>query len=60
MSNTRTESDSIGPVEVQADKYWGARSHSALLEEFRDRMGGHARAIDPRAGHSEKSRRPDE
>ena len=30
MSNTRTESDSIGPVEVQADKYWGAQSQRSL------------------------------
>ena len=26
MSNTRTEKDSIGPVEVAADRYWGAQT----------------------------------
>ena len=26
MSNTRTESDSIGPIEVAADAYWGAQT----------------------------------
>ena len=26
MSHTRTEKDSIGPVEVPADRYWGAQT----------------------------------
>ena len=27
---TRTESDSFGPVEVEADKYWGAQAQRSL------------------------------
>ena len=30
MTNTRTETDSIGPIEVQADRYWGAQSQRSL------------------------------
>lgn len=30
MTNTRTETDSIGPIEVQNDKYWGAQSQRSL------------------------------
>ena len=30
MTNTRTETDSIGPIEVPADKYWGAQSQRSL------------------------------
>ncbi len=30
MSNTRTETDSFGPLEVAADKYWGAQTQRSL------------------------------
>ncbi|MBK5934611.1 fumarase class II [Rhodovulum imhoffii] len=31
MSKTRTESDSFGPLEVPADKYWGAQTQRSLM-----------------------------
>jgi len=31
MSATRTESDSFGPLEVPADKYWGAQTQRSLM-----------------------------
>ncbi len=31
MSETRTESDSFGPLEVPADKYWGAQTQRSIL-----------------------------
>jgi fumarate hydratase, class II len=31
MTNTRTETDSFGPLEVPADKYWGAQTQRSLL-----------------------------
>ncbi len=31
MSKTRTESDSFGPLEVPADKYWGAQTARSLM-----------------------------
>jgi len=34
MTNTRTESDSFGPLEVPADKYWGAQTQRSL-QNFR-------------------------
>jgi fumarate hydratase class II len=30
MTKTRTETDSFGPIEVPADKYWGAQSQRSL------------------------------
>lgn len=30
MSNTRTETDSFGPLKVPADKYWGAQTQRSL------------------------------
>ena len=30
MTNTRTESDTFGPIEVEADKYWGAQAQRSL------------------------------
>ncbi len=30
MTNTRTESDSFGPLEVPSDKYWGAQTQRSL------------------------------
>ncbi|MBB3808524.1 class II fumarate hydratase [Pseudochelatococcus contaminans] len=34
MSQTRTETDSFGPIEVSADRYWGAQSQRSL-QNFR-------------------------
>jgi fumarate hydratase class II len=31
MTDTRTESDSFGPLEVPADKYWGAQTQRSLI-----------------------------
>ncbi len=31
MTNTRTETDSFGPLDVPADKYWGAQTQRSLL-----------------------------
>jgi fumarate hydratase class II len=28
---TRTETDSFGPIEVEADKYWGAQAQRSLM-----------------------------
>jgi fumarate hydratase, class II len=30
MTKTRTETDTFGPIEVQADKYWGAQAQRSL------------------------------
>src|SRR5579864_2066987 len=38
MSNVRIESDSMGQIEVPADKYWGAQTQRSL-QNFR--IGGH-------------------
>jgi fumarate hydratase class II len=31
MTDTRTETDSFGPLEVPADKYWGAQTQRSIL-----------------------------
>ncbi len=31
MSATRTETDSFGPLEVPADKYWGAQTQRSII-----------------------------
>jgi fumarate hydratase class II len=31
MTATRTESDSFGPLDVPADKYWGAQTQRSIL-----------------------------
>ncbi len=31
MSDTRTETDSFGPLEVPADKYWGAQTQRSIM-----------------------------
>jgi len=31
MSDTRTETDSFGPLEVPSDKYWGAQTQRSLM-----------------------------
>ncbi len=38
MSNVRIETDSMGPVEVPADRYWGAQTQRSL-QNFK--IGGH-------------------
>src|ERR1700693_2315424 len=30
-ASTRTESDSMGPIEVPSDKYWGAQTQRSLI-----------------------------
>src|SRR3954454_4000428 len=30
MASTRTETDSFGPIEVPADRYWGAQTQRSL------------------------------
>ena len=31
MTNSRTETDSFGPLEVQSDRYWGAQTQRSLM-----------------------------
>ena len=31
MTATRTETDSFGPLEVPADKYWGAQTQRSIM-----------------------------
>ena len=31
MTDTRTETDSFGPLEVPSDKYWGAQTQRSLM-----------------------------
>ncbi|MFT7108213.1 MAG: fumarate hydratase class II, partial [Yoonia sp.] len=31
MTKTRTETDSFGPLEVQADRYWGAQTQRSIM-----------------------------
>ena len=31
MTATRTETDSMGPIEVPADRYWGAQTARSLI-----------------------------
>ena len=31
MSQTRTETDSFGPLDVPADKYWGAQTQRSII-----------------------------
>jgi len=38
MTSVRIESDSMGPIEVEADKYWGAQTQRSL-QNFK--IGGH-------------------
>ena len=52
MTDTRTESDTMGTVEVPADRYWGAQTQRSL-QNFRigeERMPAPAGA---RPGHPE-------
>ena len=38
MTKTRTETDTFGPIEVDADRYWGAQT-AALARQLQDRLG---------------------
>ena len=49
MTNTRTETDTMGPIEVESDKYWGAQAQRSA-REFQDWLGNAAFAADPGAG----------
>lgn len=31
MTKTRTETDSFGPLEVDASKYWGAQTQRSII-----------------------------
>ena len=31
MTETRTETDSFGPLKVQADRYWGAQTQRSIM-----------------------------
>ena len=31
MSQTRTETDSFGPLEVPSEKYWGAQTQRSII-----------------------------
>ena len=48
MAKTRTETDTFGPIEVPADRYWGAQTQRSL-QNFRIGDGAHAAAAHPRA-----------
>ena len=37
MTNTRTETDTFGPIDVPADRYWGAQTQRSL-QNFQDRL----------------------
>ena len=41
MAATRTETDSFGPLEVAADRYWGAQTQRSI-QNFPDRLGAAA------------------
>ena len=46
---TRVETDSFGPIEVPADRYWGAQTERSL-RNFRIGYRAYADPADPRAG----------
>ena len=56
---TRTETDTFGPIEVPADRYWGAQTQRSL-ENFPHRHRAHAAAADPRARHRQARRGRDQ
>ena len=55
MTKTRTETDTFGPIEVDASKYWGAQAR-ALAAQFQDRLGEAAASDRARAGHRQARR----
>ncbi len=52
---TRTETDTFGPIEVAADRYWGAQAQRSL-RQFQDRLGEAARS--PSSARSASSSAP--
>ena len=55
--STRTETDSMGPIEVPADRYWGAQT-AALAAPLRHRRATACRAAVIRAlGDPQEGRR---
>ena len=54
--DTRTETDTFGPIEVPAERYWGAQTQRSL-QNFR--IGGERMPapLDPRARRSSSRRR---
>ena len=53
-TSTRMESDSFGPIEVAADRYWGAQTQRSL-QHFRKSLAADSSLF---AGHSAGSRLP--
>ena len=56
MAKIRTETDTFGPIEVPADRYWGAQTQRSL-REFPHRRRAHAAAAHPRARPRQARRR---
>ena len=56
---TRIEKDSMGPLEVPADAYYGVQTQRAV-DEFPDQRLAVAAAVDPRHGAHQTRRREDE
>ena len=54
---TRTETDTFGPIEVPAERYWGAPDR-AFAAKFSHRRRTHAAADHPRAGRQSSAPRP--
>ena len=53
MSNVRTETDTFGPIEVAADRYWGAQAQRSLVQKVYGAMNGGAPDFDAwRDAHS--------
>ncbi len=56
-AKTRTETDTFGPIEVPADRYWGAQTERSR-SNFRIGDRAHAGAAHPRARASSSAPRP--
>ncbi len=56
MTDIRVETDSFGPLDVPADKYWGAQTQRSI-QNFRDRLGTAARGDHSRFGRDQESLR---
>jgi fumarate hydratase class II len=55
MTSTRQETDSLGEVDVPADKLWG-RANSAFARAFQYWIRSHAPRNDQRLRHLEEGR----
>ena len=53
---TRTETDTFGPIEVAADRYWGAQTER-VAQQFPHRRRAHAAPAHPRRSPSSNARR---